>query len=219
MLMAGWGEYAAAWAVFLASHMLPARPALRAPIVAAIGERVFLVFYSALSVVILAWLILAAGRAPAVPLWGWAWWHAWVVNGAMIVACLLLAFSLGRPNPFSIGGARNDRYDPADPGILALTRHPVLLALAVWSGAHLLANGDLAHALLFGPFAAISLLGMRALDARRRRSWARGRFASLRPRGAFRPTPARLLAGLGVWALFAGSHAAVIGVSPWPVLP
>lgn len=23
----GWGEYAAAWAVFLASHMLPARPA------------------------------------------------------------------------------------------------------------------------------------------------------------------------------------------------
>lgn len=218
-MMGGWGEFAAAWAAFLASHMLPARPALRAPLVAAAGERAFLLGYSALSVAILAWMVGAAGRAPAVPLWGWAWWQAWVVNAAMAVACLLLACGAGRPNPFSMGGMRNDRYDPADPGILALTRHPVLLALAVWSGAHLLANGDAAHALLFGPFAAISLVGMRALDARRRRAWGEARFAALRPRGAFRPAPWRLGAGVVLWLLVAGAHGAVIGVPPWPVLP
>ncbi len=121
--------YAAAWAVFLASHMLPARPALRGPIVAALGERVFLAAYSALSVLILAWMIGAAGRAPFVPVWGWAWWQAWVVNAAMVAACVLAALGVEVPNPFSIAGVGNDRYDPARPGVLALTRHPVLLAL------------------------------------------------------------------------------------------
>ncbi|MBX9700005.1 MAG: NnrU family protein [Acetobacteraceae bacterium] len=217
--MGGWGEYAAAWAVFLASHMLPARPALRGPIVAALGERAFLTAYSVLSVLILAWMIGAAGRAPFVPVWGWAWWQAWVVNAAMVAACLLAALGVGVPNPFSIAGAGNDRYDPARPGVVALTRHPVLWALALWSGGHLAPNGDLAHLLLFGSFATLSLLGMRALDARRRASWGTARFAALRPRGGYRPDTARIFAGLALWALLAGGHTAVIGVPPWAVLP
>jgi uncharacterized membrane protein len=217
--MGGWGEFAAAWLAFLLSHMLPARPRLRRPIVAAMGEGAFLIGYSLLSVVILGWMIAAAGRAPVVPLWGWAWWQAWVVNAAMVVACLLLGLAVGVPNPFSIGGARNDRYDPARPGVVAVLRHPVLVALALWSGAHLVANGDLAHLLLFGPFLVLSLLGMRALDARRRRAWGDARFAALAPRGRLRLAPARLAAGVALWALLAGGHAAVIGVPPWPLLP
>jgi uncharacterized membrane protein len=214
--MGGWGEFAAAWFVFLASHLLPARPALRAPLVARLGERGFLLGYSAVSVVILAWMIVAAGRAPFVPLWGWVWWQGWVVNLAMLAACLLLALGVARPNPFSIGGARNERYDPAHPGVLALTRHPALLALALWSGAHLLANGDLAHALLFGPFAMLSLLGMRALDGRRRKLWGEARFEALRPKGKLTFAPLRLVAAVALWALLAGTHTAVIGVAPWP---
>jgi uncharacterized membrane protein len=217
--MGGWGEYAAAWAVFLASHMLPARPALRGPIVAALGERAFLAAYSALSVLILAWMIGAAGRAPFVPVWGWAWWQAWVVNAAMLAACLLASLGVGVPNPFSIAGAGNDCYDPARPGVLSLTRHPVLLALALWSGAHVVPNGDLAHVLLFGPFAAISLFGMRVLDARRRRSWGEARFAALQPQRSFRAAPRRLLVGMALWLLLGSAHGPVIGVSPWPFLP
>jgi uncharacterized membrane protein len=214
--MGGWGEFAAAWAVFLASHLLPARPALRAPLVARLGERAFLLGYSALSLAILAWMIGAAGRAPFVPLWGWAWWQAWAVNAAMLAACLLLGAAIGAPNPFSFGGARNGRYDPQRPGVVGLARHPVLAALALWSGAHLLANGDLAHALLFAPFLALSLIGMRVLDARRRRQSGAAAFAAMRPRGPARVAPVRLAAGLALWAALAGSHAAVIGVPPWP---
>lgn len=213
--MGGWGEYAAAWAAFLLSHMLPARPALRRPLVAWVGERAFLVGYSVLSVAILAWMIGAAGRAPFVPLWGWAWWQAWVTNAAMIVACLLLGLGVGVPNPFSIGGAGNDRYDPARPGVVALTRHPVLWALAVWSGGHVVPNGDLAHLMLFGVFAGLSLLGMGALDARRRTAWGAPRWAALQPRARFRPAAIRLLAGALVWTVLIVSHAAVIGVPPW----
>jgi uncharacterized membrane protein len=217
--MGGWGEYVAAWTVFLLSHMLPVRPRLRRPIVASVGERVFLIGYSALSVAILAWMIAAAGRAPFVSLWGWAWWQAWVTNAAMILACMLLALGVGVCNPFSIGGVGNHRYDPARPGVVALTRHPVLWALAIWSGGHLVPNGDLAHVLLFGSFAALSLLGMRALDARRRAAWGAAGFAALQPRDGFRPAATRLLAGVALWALLAGGHTAVIGVPPWPSGP
>lgn len=66
--MGGWGEYAAAWAVFLLSHMLPARPRLRRALVMAFGERGFVAVYSLASIVVLGWLVAAAGRAPHVPL-------------------------------------------------------------------------------------------------------------------------------------------------------
>ncbi|WP_198376268.1 NnrU family protein [Neoroseomonas rubea] len=168
--MGGWGEYALAWALFLAGHMLPARPALRGPLVRRLGDARFALAYSAVSVAMLAWLVAAAGRAPALHLWGWAAWQAWVPNLVMPVACLLLALGAGIPNPFSIGGARADRYDPARPGVLALTRHPVLWAVTLWAGAHVPPNGDLAHVLMFVGFVAFGLVGMRALDRRRRRA-------------------------------------------------
>lgn len=217
--MGGWGEYAAASAAFLLSHMLPARPALRRPIVALVGERAFVVGYSAVSVAILGWMIVAAGRAPFVPLWGWAWWQAWVTNAAMVVACLLLGLGIGAPNPFSIGGAANDRYDPARPRVLALTRHPVLWAMAAWSAGHVVPNGDLAHVLLFGCFAALSLLGMGALDARRRAAWGATRWAALQPRARFRPEAARLLTGALIWTVLIVSHTAMVGMPPWPGWP
>jgi uncharacterized membrane protein len=217
--MDGWGEYAASWVAFLLSHILPVRPRLRRRIVASVGETTFLIGYSALSVAILAWVIVAAGRAPFVPLWGWAWWQAWVTNAAMILACMLLALGVGVSNPFSIGGVGNHRYDPARPGVVALTRHPVLWALAVWAGGHLVPNGDLAHLLLFGSFAALSLLGMRALDARRRAAWGAPRWAALQPRAPFRPDATRLLVGTAIWTVLIVSHTAVIGVPPWPSWP
>jgi uncharacterized membrane protein len=214
--MAGWGEYALAWAVFLASHMLPARPALRRALARRFGEATFTLGYSLASVVVLAWLVGAAGRAPSLPLWGWAEWQAWVPNLVMPVACVLLALGAGIPNPFSIGGARSGLYDPARPGVLALTRHPVLWAVTLWAGAHVPPNGDLAHVLMFGGFALFGLVGMRALDGRRRRGWGEARWDAMAPRGPAWPSPWRIAAGLAAWASFAWLHAAIIGVPPWP---
>lgn len=88
----------------------------------------------------------------------------------MPFACVLLALGIGIPNPFSIAGAGSARFDPARPGVLALTRHPVLWSTVLWSGAHVVPNGDVATATLFGAFAAMGLFGMRALDARRQRA-------------------------------------------------
>lgn len=232
--MGGWGELAAAFAVFLASHALPARPAVRRPLTAALGERGYLIAYSTVSVAVLAWLIVAAGRAPFVPLWPYAAWQAWLANLVMPLVCLLVAFAVGAPNPLSFGG-RAGGFDPVHPGIAGVARHPLLLALALWAGVHALVNGDLAHLLLFGGFAGFALLGMRALDRRRRRQLGEAEWALLAARtsawplaalvdGRWRPRPCwpdalRLALGVLLWLALLALHPTVIGVSPLPPPP
>jgi uncharacterized membrane protein len=225
--MGGWGEYLAAWAVFVLSHVLPAGPRLRRPLVTVCGERGFVVVYSLASVAVLGWLIAAAQRAPHVPLLGWAAWQSWVPNLVMPFACVLLALGIGIPNPFSIGGAGPERFDPARPGVLAFTRHPVLMAIVLWAGAHVQPNGDVATATLFGAFAAMGVFGMRALDARRRRAWGETQWRSkTQGTGTWRiwgsglvrtSTVMRVTLGLGGWLLLLVLHPIVFGVSPLPV--
>ncbi|WP_371054632.1 NnrU family protein [Rhodosalinus sp. K401] len=221
----GWGEYALAFAAFFLTHSVPIRPPVRPWLVARLGSAGFGIAYSALSLGVLAWLIGAAGRAPYVPLWHWSPWQNHVVLTAMLPVCLILALAIARPNPFSFGGARNERFDPVRPGIVRLTRHPLLFALAFWAGAHLLANGDLAHAILFGIFALFAGLGGRLVDRRKRRDmgpeWQR--IDSARRQAPFLPRPAswagaaiRLALGVGLYAALVWMHPYLFGVSPLP---
>ena len=163
----GWGEFAAALAAFFVSHAIFARPAIRAASVAALGERGFLIAYSLASTALFAWTIVAAGRAPYVEIWAPAAWRTWCPLLVMPFATVLAALAVGAPNPLSFGGAHPERFDPDRPGVVGLARHPILWAMALWAGAHLVPNGDLAHVVLFGGSLAFALLGMAALDAQR----------------------------------------------------
>ena len=216
-----WGEYALAFAAFFLSHSVPVRPPVRPFLVGHLGSAGFGLAYSALSLGVLAWLIGAAGRAPYVPLWDWSPWRNHLLLALMLPVCLIVALAVARPNPFSFGGAHDARFDPARPGIVRLTRHPLLLALALWAGGHLVANGDLAHALLFGTFAGFAFLGMRLVDRRRRREmgadWAR--LDAARRRAGPRPASwtgavLRLALGAGLYAGLIALHPLLIGVSP-----
>ena len=94
--------------------------------------------------------------------------------------------------------------------IRAKLRHPMTLSVKVWAFAHLLANGHLADAVLFGGFLLWSVLVFRA--ARQR-----DRLALHTP--APGTLPGTLLAvalGTGVWAAFVmgGLHLWLIGVMP-----
>ena len=167
-----WAEFIIALVAFLAAHVIPLR--LKAPLVARLGRRGFALGYSLLSLGLLYWLIVAAGRAPWVPLWPQAVWMRWLVNLAMPVA-ILLALTGGMA------------------GLMA--------AFALWAGAHLLANGDLAHVLFFGLMLTYACLGV-TLGLRRglvlRLGWP------------------RLLAAPLIWAALFHLHPLVIGVSPLP---
>jgi uncharacterized membrane protein len=225
-----WGEFIAAFMLFLLSHRIPTQPGVKAALTARIGAHGFTLAYSLVSLALLVWLIVAAGRAPFVPLWDQAIWQRWAVNLVMPVAVLLAVFGIGAPNPLSFGGQQAG-FDPAHPGIAGVVRHPLLWALALWSGAHLLVNGDLAHVLLFGSFAGFALLGQPLIDRRNQRlmgaevwqtltrntsDWPFAALLGGRWRPVAAPSLARLAASIAIWALLFSLHAPVIGVLPNP---
>ncbi|MFV0358511.1 NnrU family protein [Tropicimonas sp.] len=228
--MTGWTEFAIAMAFFMLSHRIPAALGVKESLVGMLGPNGYTALFSLISVALLYWLIVAAARAPFVPLWDQTVAARWGVNIAMPVAIALGTFGVAAPNPFAFEG-RATGFDPDRPGIAGVTRQPLLWALLLWSLAHLWVNGDLAHVILFGTFVLFSVLGMQIVETRRRQAmgaaeWARltrhtglWPFAALvsgrwRPVGL--PPPGRLALAIGAWATLWYLHAPVIGFSPVP---
>lgn len=218
-----WSEFASALLVFFVLHSIPVRPAVKSRIVKATSAVGFTVIYSCVSIVALGWLIAAASRAPYVELWPPAPWQQLAALVLMFGVCIIVAFALVRPNPFSFGGSSNFTFDPARAGIVRLHRHPLLLAFFLWASAHLLPNGDLAHVILFGLFAGFSLIGMKLIDRRARRQLGASQFESLltsmrqtSPRHSFAQDNVliRAMAGAGLFFALLVLHPLVIGVSP-----
>lgn len=88
--------------------------------------------------------------------------------------------------------------------------HPMVLGVKTWALAHLLANGTLAAALLFGSFLGWGVLSFVA--ARRRDRAAHTRY----PAGTAPATLLTVVVGCVLWALFAfWAHGAWIGVRPF----
>lgn len=218
----GWAGFSAVFAAFFLTHSIPVRPAVKARLVAMAGAGGFGLGYSILSLAMLALLIWSAGQAPYVQLWPQMEWHRRVAQLGMLAVCMILALSVARPNPFSFCGARNDRFDPARPGLLGWTRHPILLGLAIWAGVHLLPNGDLAHVILFGVLGSFAIAGRVLIDRRKRRTLGASRWANLdaaRKAGPSYHAPVswvgfglRVAVGLAAFAVLIWLHPHVIGV-------
>jgi uncharacterized membrane protein len=99
-------------------------------------------------------------------------------------------------------------YVPAN-RIKARLKHPMVLGVKVWALAHLLANGNLAHVLLFGSFLLWAVLCFRAARQRDRAQ------SISYPPGTLKATLLTLGVGLGAWLVVAlWLHGLVIGVRP-----
>ncbi|MDR7307556.1 NnrU family protein [Rhodoferax saidenbachensis] len=99
-------------------------------------------------------------------------------------------------------------YVPGN-AIKARWHHPMVLAVKTWALAHLLANGNLAHVLLFGAFL---LWAVANFIACRRRDRALG---ITYPAGTAKGTGVTVVVGVGAWALFAFVlHGLLIGIRP-----
>ena len=108
---------------------------VRALVVRAIGEPLYAAFYSVVSAIGLALIIYGHILAhPSPNLWSPPEWSRTLALVAVPVSMVLLVAT----------------YLPSH--IRSITRHPMSLAVFLWSGSHLLANGELASALLFGGF-------------------------------------------------------------------
>ena len=173
--------FLAALAIFLASHSIPAVPRVRSALVRALGERTYLILYGTVSIVLLGWLIVAARQAPYLPLWSPALWQYWIPLSVMPAALFLLTGGIICPNPLSVG-FRARRFDGAEPGIVGITRHPILWGFALWAGSHMVPNGDVVSVVMFGGFAAFAIASIPMIDRRKRRQLGRQAWTALAKR-------------------------------------
>lgn len=191
------GRFLLVLAVFLIAHVIPAMPAARRKLQARLGEGGFIAAYSALSLLLFAWLIREALLAPYVPLWFAGDWGFWLALAGMPLALLLLGAGALAPNPLSIAFVTR-AFNPQAPGAVAITRHPILWGLGLWGLAHLPANGHLAGLVLFGSLGVFALIGLAVVEGRRRLALGEERWQALAAGTSFLPFAA-ILAGRARW--------------------
>jgi uncharacterized membrane protein len=161
---------------------------------ARIGENAYKGMYSLLSLLGLALVVWGFGMARETPTLLWlppaGMRHAAALFN--VVAFVLLAAA----------------YVPAN-RIKARVHHPMVLGVKTWAFAHLLANGNLAHVVLFGAFlvwAVMDFIGAR------RRDRAKG---IQYPAGTLSATALTVLLGVVAAGIFAmWLHGWLIGVKP-----
>ena len=169
----------AAAAAFLALHLLVSGTRVRDAITGAIGERPYLGLFSLASIGIIVWLVMAYNAA-SVGADNRVLYDSGHARDAGIIV-VALAFFLGvqgllLPNPTSVQQEGAATKPGTVKGVLRITRHPFLWGVILWSGFHLVANGDLASVIFFGTFFVLALFGTFSIDAKRKRklgeAWA-----------------------------------------------
>lgn len=229
--MADWLNFALSLTAFLSSHIIPRIGGLRDRLITKLGRSIYFSLYGAVSLLLFAWVIVAVGEAPRVAIWPHYPWMRWIPNLAMPLVFMLIFCGLGLRSPNTLGSKQGAEFDATNPGIAAVSRHPLLLALLIWAGAHLVVNGELAHVILFGTFASFPLVAMwgfdrksaRLMGAQAEAFFAQTSWLSLRPlvhRNWLRQNASalapRCLLGLLCWAALLPLHEAVIGAWPFP---
>lgn len=213
------------WAAvaFVGTHFLLSHP-LRAPIVAAITERGFLLLYSLVATVTLVWVALAYRAAPPTPmLWpvGDVLWA--IVSAVMLVAAVLLVGSLVG-NPAMVDPTGKPKSPEAARGVFAITRHPMMWAFALWGLCHIAIYPVAANIVVALGVITLALIGARLQDRKKQRlrpdSWPAweaktsylpfAAIASGRARfGGFRAHD--LAGGLVVWLAATWAHMPLAG--------
>ena len=217
--------------LFLATHLIPSIPGLRDTLVRISSERIYLGLYVAVSLATFGLFAYSYAAAESVDLWGTALWSRLVPLVVMPFALILVVVGYTTKNPTAVMHADAVKAADPAPGMLKITRHPLMWGAALFAASHIPGNGDGASVIFFGVVAGLALIGMPLMDARKRRrlgaDWER--FA-----GATSALPfAALLAGrtnlrwseigwwrvgvgLGLYVGFLFAHGPVLGISALP---
>jgi uncharacterized membrane protein len=117
--------------------------------------------------------------------------------------------------------------DPAR-GMIRITRHPIMWGLMLWSGAHVLAGGDMKSLVFFGGLFLVAFAGTLSMDQRKRANPDFVRFAAVtshipflaiaqgRNRLVWREIGwKRPIIGLAVFAILFAAHPWMFGARPY----
>ena len=225
------GHLAWATGAFVGTHLLLSWPPLRRRLVDVLGLWPFRGLYSLVAVVSLVWMVWGFQAAPRLELWFPPIALRHLPAGLMLPAALLIVGGYTVVNPTALG-LENMAVGRPIPGIIKITRHPVMWGVGLWALTHMLALGDGASLIFFGGLAGLALGGAWAIDRRRAREkdadWARLAtqtsywpfLALLEGRTRLSLSEigwARLAGGLVLYGLMVVWHAYVLGVAPLPL--
>lgn len=209
--------------LFLVSHVILSNAAIRAPLVGAVGERLFRAIYSIVSLALIAWMAMAYNAAPYVEIWypTTGWRHLSLT--LMVLATILVVGGITTPSLPTFGSGTPELAARGPIGFAKITRHPLMWGFALWGISHLLANGDAAAMIMFGSLTVLALLGPIAIDAKRKArmgaDWQRlAAETSYLPFAALVSGRTRLRFGeLGWWRIGLGIalYAVLLWAHPW----
>jgi len=137
--------------LFVLIHLVPIIPGLKVRIVESISSGRYMLVFSLISIISLALIVFGLKAAPFVPLYDPPTWGRTLALVMMLPAIYLFASN-------GVGNAPSSAQ--------AFTAHPMNLGVIVWATAHLFANGDLAHVLLFATFAGFSVISIVSANTR-----------------------------------------------------
>jgi uncharacterized membrane protein len=158
--------------VFVGSHFGISSTGLRDDLVRRLGERAYLGLYSAVALILLAWFIRAYSHVDD-PLMLWVRPPLLIVLPLVVMPLALLLFVGGysQRNPTAVMQGKSLPVERPAPGVLAITRHPLMWAIGLWALVHLIISDSIASIIFFGAFAILALHGTRVLDAKKQRTW------------------------------------------------
>jgi uncharacterized membrane protein len=164
----------AAAVVFLLVHLLVSGTRLRDTMISVIGEGTYMALFSLASVASLIWVGVAFGAARGGPgdsvYWASSTATRIVQLFVQFIAILFIVPGLMTRNPTSVGQGRASEDQDVVQGMLRITRHPFLWGVAIWSGGHVLVDGDTASLVFFGTFLILALAGSVSIDGKRQRA-------------------------------------------------
>lgn len=126
----------AASLTFVGTHLLLSHP-LRAPLMRRLGERGFLLLYSAVALGAIWWMARAFRAAPPGDLGAASGTAGWIAASVLTLPALVLFIGSLRGNPAlpQAGDAALAGRTPQ--GVFRVTRHPMMWSFALWALAHL----------------------------------------------------------------------------------
>jgi uncharacterized membrane protein len=154
------------WAGFTLTHVGLSSLPVRARLAARLGERAFQGVYSLVALAFFVPLVATFFAHKHDGRWLWVFTRGpaldWTLYVGMAIAFVLVVASLIRPSPAGVVPG-----DPTPRGVYRITRHPLVMGIALFGALHVLPNGTTGDVAFFGGFVVFGLIGAWHQDRRK----------------------------------------------------